>query len=381
MKGIYLDYAASTPLDRKVLREMVPFLKKEFGNPSSLHSSGQKARAAIEKARERAARFLNCKPLEVVFTSGATEANNLAIRGVIQDTKPHIVTTQIEHESVLAPCQRLAEEGLAEVTYVGVDKEGIVKIEEIEKAIKKNTVLVSVMYANSEIGTVQPIAEIGALLSKYKILLHTDAAQAAQFLDCDVKKLGVDLLTLSSHKFYGPKGAGALYAREGASIRPLLNGGGQEQGLRSGTENVAAIVGMGAALEEIRNPKSAIRNIQIRQLRDKLMKAVLARIPKSFFTGSLKKRLPNNAHFRFEGLNGKDLVMVLDQKGIAVSTGSACSEKTEEPSHVLLALGFSREEAFSCVRLSIGKGTTKEEIERALKTLVAAVGKLRAHKV
>ncbi|TSC56708.1 MAG: cysteine desulfurase [Parcubacteria group bacterium Greene0714_21] len=388
-KRIYLDYAATTPLDPKVLKAMLPYLKKEYGNPSSSHSFGQAAKAAIEKAREQVAKFLSCNPLEVVFTSGATEANNLAIQGIIkpksQNSKPHIITSQIEHESVLSPCQALEQEGVAEVTYVPVDKEGIVRVEDIEKAIKPNTALVSVMHANSEIGTIQPIAEIGALLKvisqklKVKILFHTDAVQAAQFLPCDVQKLGVDMLTLSAHKFYGPKGTGGLFVREGGRLDPLFLGGGQEQGLRSGTENVAGIVGMGEAVEEI-HPVT-IRNIKIRQLRDQLIRGVLRNIPRGSLTGSLQARLPNNAHFCFEGIQGQELLMALNENGIAVSTGSACSEKTNEPSHVLLALGMAASNAMSCIRVTLGKQTTKEEIERTVKTLRAVLEKLRRPRI
>jgi len=384
-KKIYLDYAASTPLDPKALKAMLPYLKKEYGNPSSSHTFGQEAKVAIEKARVRVAKFLNCQPLEVIFTSGATEANNLAIQGLLRSLnfKPHIITTQIEHESVLSPLQELESEGLAEVTYVPVDREGIVKVEDVEKAIRPNTALVSVMYANSEIGTVQPIEEIGKLIKnlKLKILFHTDAAQAAQFLPCEVQKLGVDMLTLSAHKFYGPKGTGALFMREGVLLDPLVFGGGQEQGVRSGTENVAGIVGMGEAVEKVQNPKTKIQNITIRQLRDQLIRGVLRNIPQSSLTGSLQARLPNNAHFCFEGVEGEVLLMALDEKGIAVSTGSACSEKTHEPSHVLLALGMSAQDAMSCVRITLGSHTTKEEIEKTVKTLGVVLEKLRRPRV
>lgn len=379
-KRIYLDYASSTPVDTEVLKAMLPYFKKEWGNPSSMHSFGQKGRVAIEQAREKAAKFLNCKPLEIVFTSGATEANNLAIQGVLRNVvfkkKPHVVTSAIEHESVLSPIQELESKGVVEATYVKPDKEGFLNPLDVQKAIKENTALVSIMYANSEIGTIQPIEEIGATV-KPPVLFHTDAVQAAQFLDCDVQKLGVDLLTLSGHKIYGPKGVGVLYVKEGTALSPINVGGGQEQGMRSGTENVAAIVGMGAAVEEVSNPKASVRNIKIRQLRDTLMKEILKKIAGSSLTGSRIQRLFNNTHFRFEGVHGKDLAMLLDQKGFAVSTGSACSEKTEEPSHVLLALGLSVEDSLSALRVTLGKQTTKEEIAKFVKALVFAVEKLR----
>ncbi len=383
-KKIYLDFAATTPIDTKVLKAMAPYLKGAFGNPSSSHWFGQQARVAIEKARGAVASFLGASPQEIVFTSGATEANNLAIQGIARNPKPHIITSAIEHESVLSPCEVLEQEGIAEVTYVPVGKEGLVRVEDVKNAIKENTALVSIMYANSEIGTLQPIAEIGEMLQrlktknyKLKTVFHTDAAQAAQFLPCEVEKLGVDLLTISSHKIYGPKGAGALYIKEGVSLAPALYGGGQEQGMRSGTENTAAIVGMGAAVEEIRNPKSEIRNIRIRQLRDQLLRGILKNVKGAELTGSKEKRLSNNIHVRVQGIEGRDMVIALDQKGIAVSSGSACSEKNQKPSHVLLALGYSLREASSGVRITLGKSTTQDEVQKAMKAFILAVEELR----
>lgn len=384
-KKIYLDFAATTPIDTKVLKAMAPYLKGAFGNPSSSHWFGQQARVAIEKARGAVASFLGASPQEIVFTSGATEANNLAIQGVARlQQKPHIVTSQIEHESVLSPCEVLEQEGLAEVTYVPVDKEGLVRVEDVKSAVKENTALVSIMYANSEIGTVQPIQEIGEMLQKLKTknqklktLFHTDAVQAAQFLDCNAQKLKVDLLTISSHKLYGPKGAGALYIKEGVSLAPALYGGGQEQGMRSGTENTAAIVGMGAAIQEVQNPKHKIQNIKIRQLRDQLLRGILKNVKGAELTGSKEKRLANNIHVRVQGIEGRDMVIALDQKGIAVSSGSACSEKNQEPSHVLLALGCSLQEASSGVRITLGKNTTKDEIQKAMKVFILALDQLR----
>jgi cysteine desulfurase len=384
-KKIYLDFAATTPIDPKVLKVMAPYLKGAFGNPSSAHWFGQQARAAIERARGIVSSFLNARQQEVVFTSGATEANNLAIQGIarkseIQNSKPHIITSVIEHESVLSPCEQLEQEGIAEVTYVPVDKEGLVRVEDVKSAMKDNTALVSIMYANSEIGTVQPIAEIAEAIRNFrnpKILFHTDAAQAAQFLPCDVEKLGVDLLTISSHKIYGPKGAGVLYVKDGIPIAPAMFGGGQEQGMRSGTENVAAIVGMGLAIQEVQNPKSKIQNIKIRQLRDQLLRGILKNVKGAELTGSKEKRLPNNIHIRVRGVEGRDMVVSLDQKGIAVSSGSACSEKNQEPSHVLLALGYTLQEASSGVRLTVGRGTTQEDIQKAMKAFILAVEQLR----
>jgi len=386
-KFIYLDYAASTPVDQKVQKAMLPFFTREFGNPSSIHQLGQRSRAAVERAREQVARFLSCSANEIVFTSGATEANNLAIQGVLLNIakespfkKPHVVISAIEHESVLIPIQELKKQRRVEVTYVPVDKEGLVDLEEIRKALKKNTVLVSIQYANSEVGIVQPIAEIGKVVKKHESLFHVDAVQAALYLDCNVEKLGVDLLTLSSHKIYGPKGVGVLYIRKGISIHPLFFGGGQEQDLRSGTENVAGIVGMGEAVQEIQNPKSKIQNIRIRQLRDRLMKIIPQRISGAELTGSLIKRLPNNVHVRIKGIDAKDVVLLLDQKGIAVSTGSACSERSQEPSHVLLNMGYQQVETRSALRITLGKHTRKEEVEKTVKILEKVVEQLRAKK-
>lgn len=391
---IYLDYAASTPLDAKVFKEMLPYLKKHFGNPSSLHQFGQKARAAIEKARETAAKFLRCAPMEIFFTSGATEANNLAIQGLVKSLqakearrKPHIIVSAIEHESVLSSVKELELRGEIEATYVKPQKNGIINADDVKNALKDDTALVSVMAANSEIGAIQPIAKIGSLLSahnvargKRRVLFHADFAQAAHWMECDVKAFGVDLLTLSSHKMYGPKGAGLLYIKEGTALAPLASGGNQEYGMRSGTENVAAIVGFGAAIGQLMDPRLPVANIRIRQMRDKLIKSVLRSIPDSLLTGSLEARLPNNAHFLFRGVRGKDLATALDQEGIAVSTGSACSEKMEEPSHVLLALGVEPELALGSLRVTLGRQTRTEDIEKTVKALKKTVTRLRLAK-
>lgn len=378
MAKIYLDYAATTPLDPQVLKAMMPYLKHDFGNPSSIYGIGQKASGAIGEARKIAADFLGCSSQEIVFTGSATEANNLAIFGVLKAAKiakPHIITTQIEHHAVLEPCRELERQGLIEATYLPVDKEGLVQPTEVQKAIKPNTVLVSIIYANNEIGTIQPIAEIGKLIGR--IYFHTDAVQAANYLDCDVKKLGVDLLTLSSHKIYGPKGVGLLFIKQGTPIKPLVYGGGQEAGLRSGTENVAGIVGLGQALKEIQSPRHKIENIKIRQFRDKLIKSILKIIPAAKLNGSSVHRLPNNINISFQGAEGEAIVIALDQKGIATSTGSACSSKSLEPSHILLALGLSEKEAHGSLRITLGRYTTQQEISRFLKVLPLIVQKLR----
>lgn len=384
-KKIYLDYAATTPLAPEVLREMLPYLKKDFGNPSSIHSFGQIAQEGLDKARERVASFLNCSVSEIFFTGSATEANNLAIQGLIKasqkrEIKPHILTTQIEHHAVLEPCKELEKQGV-EITYLGVDKEGLVKISALEKAIRQNTVLVSIIYANNEIGTIQPIAEIGKLLQtihyklQTKIYFQTDAVQAVNYLDCDVEKLGVDLLTLSAHKIYGPKGVGALYIKQGTPISPLIYGGGQESGLRSGTENVAGIVGLGKAIKEVEKSKKDIKRIE--KLRNKLIDGILKNIPQAKLNGSRECRLPNNVNVSIPGAEGESMVIALDQEGIAVSTGSACSSRSLEPSHVLLALGLSPKEAHGSLRFSLGKYTREEEINKVLEVLPKIVQRLR----
>lgn len=353
----------------------MPYLKKDFGNPSSIHAFGQKAMSAIDDSRKIAAEFLDCETEEIVFTGSATEANNLAIFGLAKKGD-HIITTKIEHHAILEPCQVLERRGV-EVTYLSAGKDGLVSVSDIDKAIKPNTVLVSIMYANNEIGTVQPIEEISQLLKGHKILFHTDAVQAANYLDCNVKKLGVDLLTLSAHKIYGPKGVGLLYIKKGTKIEPLICGGGQEQRMRSGTENVAGIVGFGQALKIIQEPRVKLYNIKIRQFRDKLIKTILRIIPDSMLNGSQVYRLPNNVNISFKGAEGEAIVISLDQKGIACSTGSACSSRSLEPSHVLLALGLSHEEAHGSLRVSLGRYTTEQEISRLLRVLPPIVERLR----
>ena len=386
-KKIYLDYAASTPLDKDVLRAMLPYLKGEYGNPSSSHVFGQRAMAGIDNARSIVAECLGCELGEVIFTGSATEADNMVVRGVVQGQKPHIITSTIEHEAVLAPLQELEAQGLVSVTYVGVDKNGTVRVGDIESAVLKNTVLISIMYANSEIGTVQPIVEIGSMLKKInakrtkKILFHTDAAQALNYLDCNVDLLGVDLLTLSGHKIYGPKGVGVLYVKSGVELNPLIIGGGQEGGMRSGTENVAGIVGVGAALLKVRDPKIKLHTIKIRQMRDSLIKSILKVIPDSQLNGSEKERLANNVNVSFADIEGFELMVALDQKGISVSTGSACSERRHEPSHVLLALGRSSQEAMSSIRITLGRGTSKQDIREVIGILIKTVEGLRKKKV
>lgn len=388
-KHIYLDYAATTPLDKKVLEAMLPYFNEKYGNASSIHFYGQEATSAVDISRECLAGFLGCAPQEIIFTSGATESNNLAIQGIVQgwariNSKiiPHIIISSIEHDSVLETVKELNKNGDVEVSYTPVDSEGVVIPDELKNLIKENTVLVSIMYANNEVGTIEPINQIGQIIKKEnesrtnKIIFHTDAVQAAGYLDCGVGKLGVDLLSLSGHKIYGPKGASALYVRKGVVVTPIVAGGGQEYGKRSGTLNVPAIVGLGQAIAELQSDRSYIGKIKI--LRDKLVDGVLKLIPDAKLNGPKDaNRLPNNANFIFPGAEGESIVIMLDQLGIAASTGSACASKSLEPSHVLLAIGVPKEKAHSSLRLTLGKHTTEQEINNVIEVLPGVVSRLR----
>lgn len=368
MKRIYLDHAATTPVDKRVLKAMMPYFSHKYGNPMSLHSFGREALKGIEQAREKIARFFNCEKEEIYFTSGATESNNWVIKGVVdasKQSKPHIITSSIEHHCILEACQNVD----AEITYIKPNKEGIVSAEMIEKAIKKNTVLISIMYVNNEIGTVQPIKEIAKI--KGNILFHTDATQAVNYFDCDVKKLGIDFLSMSGHKIYGPKGVGLLYIKKGSLISSIQQGGSQESGLRAGTHNTTGIVGLGKAIELIKNDKNIL------ELRNYLISRVLKEVKGSRLNGSLKHRSPNNANFSFENIEGESLLFLLDKEGIACSTGSACSSSSLEASHVLLSLGLSHEQAHGSLRLTLGKDTTKKEIDTAVEKIKRSVAMLR----
>ena len=381
---IYLDNAATTPVDAAVFKKMQPYFYQKYGNPSSVHQLGQEARQTVEKARQQIADFLSCSAEEVYFTGSASASNNWLIQGVIEKAgsessiKPHIITSAIEHKSVLEPCRALAAKKLAEVTYLPVNQDGLVELENFKKAIKKNTRLVSIMYVNNEIGTVQPIQQIGQLIKevnkqrKEPIIFHTDAVQAINYLDCQVDKLSLDSLSFSGHKIYGPKGIGALYIRKGTPINPFIRGGGQERGMRSGTENVAGIVGLGEAIKKIKN-----QGAKVKKLRDKLITGILRDISHSQLNGSLKYRLPNNVHCSFKGAEGEGLVMDLSQRGIFTSTASACASHSLKPSHVLLALGLPPEQAHSSVRFSLGRQTTVQDIDYLLKVLPKVVARLR----
>ncbi len=346
---------------------------------------GQEANKAIGDSRERIADFFGCLPEEIVFTGSATEANNTIVFGtvrpcVILSIKPHLITTAFEHKSVFSPYKELEELG-AEITYLPTTKEGFVRVSDVKKALKKNTVLVSIMYANNEIGAIQPIAEIGKMLksvnlkNKSKIYFHTDAVQAVQYLDCNVKKLGVDFLTFSGHKIYGPKGVGGFYKRKGAHLMPLVYGGGQEMGLRAGTENVPYIVGLGEAISQIVQNKQKVA--QIGKLKQKFIDGIIKKIPDVRLNGTIKNYLPNIINFSFRGVEGEAIGLALSQKGIAVSTGSACEAQDLKPSRSLLALGLGPEETHGSIRISFGKFTTEKEIDEALKIFPIVVARFR----
>ncbi len=387
---IYLDYAATTPMDKKVLRAMEPYFCEKYGNPASIHSWGQEIQAAIDKAREQVTKFLNCKSSEIVFTGSASESDNFAIRGLLKALKRrkragekiHIITSQIEHKAVLETCHDLEKENV-KVTYLPVGNDGIINLDDLKAEITPETDLISIMYVNNETGAIQPIEKIGRLLEEinktkeHRIFFHTDAVQAANWLSCDVEELGVDLFTLSGHKIYGPKGVGMLYIRQGTPISSLITGGDQEWGLRAGTENVAAIVGIGIAITGIRNTKYEIRNTI--KLRDKLVRGVLTQVSKTQLNGpeKPKERAPHIANFSFKGVEGEGLVISLDQKGIGASTGSACTSRALKPSHVLMAMGLSELEAHSSLRVSLGKYTTNIEIDRFLQVLPKVIERLR----
>jgi len=403
MKKIYLDHSATTPVDKNVLKAMWPYYNKKYGNPSSIHNFGQVAMAGIDTSREIIANHLNCSPSEIIFTSGATESNNLALFGIIKSLKnngynnPHIIASKIEHEAVLEPLKQLAREGV-EVSYANVDKKGVVDVEKLKKLIKDNTVLISVMYVNSEIGSIQPIRQIGKIIKKinenrqknylnkkpsdrkikpYPIYFHTDATQALNFLKCDVSWDYIDLLSISGHKIYGPKGVGCLYKKENVPILGIQLGGHHENNLRSGTLNTVAIVGLGEAIKSLNLKNQKKYNKKILYLRNYLVNGIIKNIPRVILNTDLYNSSPAHAHFSFLGAEGEAILIALDIEGIAVSTGSACASGSLKPSYVLLAMGIKEEISHSSIRFTLGKYNTLEEIKKVIKILPPIIKKLR----
>lgn len=373
---IYLDNAASTQIHEDVLDSMLPYLKEQYGNPSSIHRYGRLAHKAIEKARKQIASLINAEPSEILITSGGTESNNTALMGISMKTPSRqIITSSIEHDAILEPCKKLTQNGF-EVLYLPVDKFGMVDSSELKNFISEKTCLVSVMFGNNEVGTIQPITELTKICHEHKIPFHTDAVQVVGKIPIDVKELDIDLLSISSHKLYGPKGIGALYIKKGIDINPVILGGGQENGLRSGTENVPNIVGFGKACEIAKN--NLQENVShMKKLRDSLVANVLNEIPEVTLNGHPKSRLPNNAHFTFLGVNGEDLIIKLDEYSIAASTGSACSVNTQKASHVLQAMGFSHEQITGSLRLTVGIFNEQKEIDQTVSVLKKVVKELR----
>ncbi len=383
-KAVYMDHAATTPVNPRAVEAMLPFFSQRFGNPSSVYALAQEARQAVEEARQAMADILGCSEREVIFTSGGTESDNIAIKGAAygsQKSGNHIITSAIEHHAVLETCQHLERAGF-EVTYLPVDQHGLVRVGDVEKAITDRTVLITIMLANNEMGTVEPIAEIGQLVkewarSKKKIAFHTDAVQAAGALDINVEGLGVDMLSLSAHKFYGPKGVGIFYLRRGTVFTPQQSGGSQERNRRAGTENVPGIVGAAEAIKLAAGGRESYSQ-HCQGLRDRLIRGVLGGIEGSFLTGHPIQRLSNNASFCFPGVEGESILLSLDFEGVAASSGSACTSASLEPSHVMLAMGISVEVAHSSLRFSLGTENTEEEVDYVISILPGIVNRLRA---
>ena len=374
---IYLDNAASTKIHEDVLETMLPYLKEQYGNPSSIHRYGRLSHKAIEKARKQIASLINAEPSEILITSGGTESNNTALRGMaMKNPSSQIITSSIEHDAILEPCKKLSQNGF-DIDYLPVDSFGMVDILELKNHISEKTRLVSIMFGNNEVGTIQQISEIAKICNEKNILFHTDAVQAVGKIPIDVKELGVDLLSISSHKLYGPKGVGALFIKNGISIDPVILGGGQENGLRSGTENVANIVGFGKACEIAKTHLDENMS-NMKKLRDYMIERVLEEIPQVTLNGHSESRLPNNTHFTFLGVNGEDLIIKLDEYGIAASTGSACSVNTQKASHVLEAMGFSLEQITGSLRLTIGIFNNEDEINETVEVLKKVVKELRS---
>lgn len=378
MNNVYFDNSATTKTDERVIEAMMPYITENYGNPSSIYKIGRENRKTVEEAREQVAKALKCESNEIYFTNGGSESDNTAIRGIAYAYKNkgnHIITSKIEHPAVLETCKQLEKEGF-EVSYIGVDENGIIKLDELKNAIKPTTTLISIMFANNEIGTIEPIEEIGKIAKENNIFFHTDAVQAVGNVRIDVKKLNIDALSMSGHKFYGPKGIGALYVKKGIKFEKLINGGHQERNKRAGTENVAGIVGLGKAIE-LAYQELDEHNKKIKELRDYYVEQVKAKIPYIRINGDETKRLPGNSNISFRFIEGEGLLLNLDLKGICASSGSACTSGSLDPSHVLLAIGLPHEIAHGSLRISIGKYNTKEEVDYLVENLVEIIGRLR----
>ena len=374
----YFDNAATTRTDDEVLKEMLPYFSQSYGNPSSIYKIGRENRKAVEEAREKVAKAINAEPNEIYFTAGGSESDNTAIRGIAYAYKQrgnHIITSKIEHPAVLETCKQLEKEGF-EVSYIGVDEKGIVNIEELKNSIKETTTLITIMFANNEIGTIEPIKEIGKIAKENNIIFHTDAVQAVGSVKIDVKEMNIDSLSLSGHKFYGPKGIGALYVKKSVRFQKFVNGGHQEKNKRAGTENVPGIVGLGKAIE-VAYSNLEEHNKKIKELRDYYVEEVKKRIPYIKINGDMENRLPGNSNISFRFIEGEGLLLNLDLKGICASSGSACTSGSLDPSHVLLAIGLPHEIAHGSLRITIGKYNTKEEVDYLLNNLEEIVSRLR----
>jgi cysteine desulfurase len=380
MKRIYMDHAATTSTDIEVVKAMEPYFSLKYGNPNSVHSFGQEAREAVEEAREKIAHLIGANPSEIIFTAGGTEADNYAIKGIAwanQKKGNHIITSKIEHHAVLHSCQFLEKQGFR-VTYLTVDKYGLIDPEDVKKAITDKTILITIMHANNEIGTIEPIKEISKVVKKAGIYFHTDSVQTTGHIPIDVNDLGVDMLSISGHKFYGPNGVGVLYLRKGTRIVTLIDGGAQEKNRRAGTENVAGIVGLGKAAEMAEKRLIQGKEAEVIKLRDKLIKGIIKNIKRARLNGHPTKRLPGNANFCFEFIEGESMLLSLDMEGVAASSGSACTSGSLEASHVLLAIGLPPEIAHGSLRLTLGKDNTEEEVDYVIGILPGIIQKLRA---
>ena len=379
-RRLYMDYSATTPVKQEVVDAMMPYFTETFGNASSFHGFGRDAKNVLDKSRAQVASLINAKPNEIYFTAGGTESDNWAIEGVAFANKAkgnHIITSKIEHHAVLHTCEYLEKHHGFEVTYLDVDAEGRIRVEDVENAIKDNTILITIMFANNEVGTIQPIKEIGEIAKKHKVIFHTDAVQAAGNIHIDVKELNVDLMSMSSHKIYGPKGIGALYIKTGTKLHTFVHGGAQERRRRAGTENIPGIVGYAKACEIAKaNMDNHIETLT--KLRTKLIDGILEKIPYTKVNGSLEHRLPGNVNFSFEFIEGEGILLMLDMLGIAASSGSACTSGSLDPSHVLMAMGLPHEIAHGSLRLSIGDFTTEEDIDYIIDNLPKIIERLRS---